>query len=220
MNEMEVSFALAKLTCEAVMNMPRVDFSVPEAHFELFLPLLRQGVTVLARDGQALQELLTRDLGLSQEMIQSRVQTVFFNGHPVDDLQATTLEEGAVLSLSAAMPGLLGACMRVDSPYASMRDSISQGRPTEEKSRVETATIGVILKLFNFMAREIGPCVLSRGVVLEPERVLELVGRATEDGLWEAGLSMTVDEQSVNPVHDPLAARFASWKRVFVQVRS
>lgn len=202
------------------MNIPRVEFSVPEAQFELFFPLLRQGVTVLARDGQAVQELLSRDLGLSQETIQSRVQTVFVNGHPVDDLQTTTLEEGAVLSLSAAMPGLLGACMRVDSPYARMRDSISQSQSAQEKDRAETATIGVTLRLFNFMAKEIGPCVLSRGVVVEPERVLELVGRATENGLWGAGLSMTVDGQPMNPVHDPLAARFASWKRVFVLVRS
>ncbi len=200
------------------MNMPKVEFSIPEGHFELFFPLLRQGVRVLVPDGRTVHELLSGDLGLSQETIRTRVQTVFLDGHPVDDLRATCLEEGSTLSLSAAMPGLLGACMRVESPYATMRESISQGHSARPSSSPGTSSIGFTLKLFNFMAQEVGPCVLSRGVEVDADRVLELIGRAREEHFWEAGLTAALEGQPVNPDQDPLAARFAAWKTVFVRV--
>jgi len=200
------------------MNMPKVEFSVPEAQFEFFFPLLRQGVMVLVQEGQTVKGFLQDELGLTQDTIASRVQTVFLNGHPVDDMAGTRLEEGAVLSLSAAMPGLLGACMRVDSPYATMRDSITQGRSAQAAAQQEASAIGFTLKLFNFMAREIGPCVLERGVVVDSERVLTLVGDASEEGLWKAGAGLAIDGAVIDPLQEPLAARLASWEQLLVRV--
>ena len=200
------------------MNMPTVEFSVPEAQFEFFFPLLRQGVRVLVQEGQTVKGLLQDELGLTQDTIASRIQTVFLNGHPVDDMAGTGLEEDAVLSLSAAMPGLLGACMRVDSPYATMRDSITQRRSSQAAAREGASAIGFTLKLFNFMAREIGPCVLERGVVVDSERVLTLVGDAGEEGLWKAGAGLAIDGSVIDPLQEPLAVRFASWDWLLVRV--
>jgi hypothetical protein len=209
---------LAALTFEAMMNIPKVDISVPEARFEIFFPLLRQGVRVLVREGQTVKGFLRDELGLNPDTIASRVQTVFLNGHPVDDMAGTWLEEGAVLSLSAAMPGLLGACMRVDSPYATMRDSITQGRSAPAAVQEGASTLGFTLKLFNFMAREIGPCVLQRGVVVDSERVLALLGDAGEEGLWEGGAGLAIDGALIDPLQEPLAARVASRERLLVRV--
>lgn len=185
------------------MTSPTLVFTMPPQHLFLFYPLLRQGVGVATHEGRTAYDFLHEELGLSREIIQARVQTVFLNNQPADDLKQTRLAEGDVLSLSAAMPGLLGACLRVDSPYAQMRDSISQSRSTRQQSTETTQAIRITLKLFNFMAREIGPCVCSRGIFLTPDRVLDLLQRAADQGLLSDEMPLTLDGSPFDPSQEP-----------------
>ena len=66
-----------------------------------------------------------------------------------------------MIALSAAMPGLAGATLRKGGHFAGMRREISQ---CDEASCEEQHEGMVTLKLFNLVAREMGPQVLEKGV--------------------------------------------------------
>ena len=89
----------------------------------------------------------------------------------MDELaQCLTTEKGE-LALSAALPGLVGACLRRGGVWSALRDSIShQGETISERGKRGLITI----KLFNFMLQEVGPLLLSRGVIVTKEAFVEL----------------------------------------------
>ena len=91
----------------------------------MFHPLLREGVEVKVRLGGTVREILRDDLHIPEQVIDQEIQSLFLNNHPVDDLETRIQTQGSVLSLSAAMPGLVGACMRRGGAYAGLRQGIS-----------------------------------------------------------------------------------------------
>ncbi len=51
---------------------------------------------------------LPEGMGLERGFIEERIQTIFLDASPVDDLASATVADGSSLALSAAMPGLVG----------------------------------------------------------------------------------------------------------------
>jgi hypothetical protein len=107
-----------------------------------------------------------------------RINTIFLDGKPVDNVNTAIVNDGSTLALSAAMPGLVGATFRKAGCLASFRGSITY--------REESADEGVLnnghmtLKLFNLLLREMGPQVLERGLWMNGDdliRLLEFLGR-------------------------------------------
>jgi hypothetical protein len=94
----------------------------------------------------------------------------------VDDLDGAVISPGCLVALSAAMPGLVGAVMRRNSPYASFREAISHPGQAGDEQAQEPASCLVRVKLFNAVMREWGPELLSRGILLEPSRIAESLG--------------------------------------------
>ena len=94
------------------------------------------------------------------------IATVFVDSIVVDDLGTRCLSR-STLTLSAAMPGLVGATLRRSGYYSAMRAEVSwhEGReaPPDDAS---APTIRV--KLFNPIIPGVGPLVLRRGIVLAP----------------------------------------------------
>ncbi len=92
------------------------------------------------------------------------VQTLFLDARPVDDVDTVVVRDGAILALSAAMPGLLGATMRKGGRYAAFREDISQHADAcgicETRGRVT-------VKLFNMVAKEVGSRLLETGVEVD-----------------------------------------------------
>jgi hypothetical protein len=77
------------------------------------------------------------------------------------------------------MPGLVGICMRRDSPIKSFRRDITHDpRAGDASAASGGGTILVTVKLFNFIALEIGPGLLAKGVYMSGERL----ARAVADG--------------------------------------
>lgn len=130
--------------------------------------LLHKGVVFQGRVGISLAEYLNNELGLSPDYINSRVQTIFLDGRPVDDLESARIRDGATLALAGAMPGLVGACMRVNSPFAGFRSSITYSNAGNE---IRKKYGEVVLKLFNMITEEVGADFLARGVMVEARRV-------------------------------------------------
>ncbi|MEW5908248.1 MAG: hypothetical protein AB1659_00450 [Thermodesulfobacteriota bacterium] len=127
----------------------------------LFFQLLEQGILVNGRIGESVRDFLVNRLGVENEYLESRIQTVFLSGKPVDDLDHTYIQNGSVVALSAAMPGLVGSTLRRGGHYASMRSGISEqmGRKLESNESVD-----VTVKLFNLVRKELGEQLFQQGI--------------------------------------------------------
>ncbi len=153
---------------------------LPGKYMTPFLPLLQKGVAVKTRVGVTVADFLCGHFGLSPEYVRKRIQTIFLDGEPVDDEDSARIRDGAVLALSSAMPGLLGATLRKGSPFQAMRREIShrENRPGGvEENRQGTVTV----KLFNFMIPEMAGIVLRRGVTLERRAFGKILGKILEE---------------------------------------
>ena len=127
-----------------------------------FTTLLQSGLYLDVDQGCSIGELLSGLPGFTEEYIAVKVQTIFFNGVPADDLDQQLTGESGVLAISAAMPGLAGAIFRKGGLHASLRttaevvpDSDTSGTP-----------IRIRLKLFNMIAKDQGGSILYRGCVV------------------------------------------------------
>lgn len=129
-----------------------------------FFQLLQQGFQVKVVLGCSVRDLLCREFRLSPEYLEKGIQTIFLDGRPVDDLDSATVNEGATLALSAAMPGLAGATLRRGGYYASMRGGITHGQKNGRQRPLEGL---ICVKLYNLVLRKLGPLFLQRGVLIK-----------------------------------------------------
>src|SRR6185369_18094764 len=90
-----------------------------------FYPMLQQGVNVPATVGCTLKSLLCDQFAIPADYVTDRITTVFLDNRPVDDLDRAIVQDGSRVTLSAAMPGLVGATMRRGGFYAALRQGIS-----------------------------------------------------------------------------------------------
>ncbi|MDP3176443.1 MAG: hypothetical protein Q8M76_00980 [Spirochaetaceae bacterium] len=165
--------------------------------------LLQAGIALESRAGLSLREFMRETLFFPDPYIEGAVSTVFLDGKPVDDIDSARVGEGSLVALSAAMPGLVGAVMRRNSPYASFRESITYGAGAEGGSGLrpggdgrdadaaagrEAPRCAVRVKLFNSVMRDRGPDILSRGVIVSAGEAESALGktfsalRETKDG--------------------------------------
>jgi len=179
--------------------------AVPETSLELtlqsglvsqFFPLLQRGVALKVQVGLSLRDFLREELRLSEEYIERRIQTVFLDGRPVDDLEGGAVADGASLALSAALPGLLGATLRRGGFYATLRSQITS-RQNEESQAVQEGQ--VTLKLFNLIVRELGPSLLERGIGIGAQETEDFF-RERPDDFWAGCRLALVDGRAVEPV--------------------
>ncbi|MBA4357015.1 MAG: hypothetical protein C0405_04735 [Desulfovibrio sp.] len=154
-------------------------------------PLLREGVGAQVRPGLSLRRTLVEDLGLDPVCVEERVQTVFLDGSPVDDIDADCANPGCTLALAAALPGVAGIAMRRGSPVGVFREGIAHGVPHDvDAGRTGSGEeLAVTLKLFNSVAVECLAPVLGRGITLRARRLAELL-TADPDALATASFSL------------------------------
>jgi len=166
-----------------------VQLTVVAECIPVFFSLLRSGFSADIIVGCSLEHMLCDQLDIEADYLQNRVQTVFLNFSPVDDLATAAVSDGAVISLSAAMPGLNGAIMRRGGPLAGMRHSISHV-PNQVCSQSSPGRI--TLKLFNLVAKELGPHFLTRGVVVRSRALGELLAQQSRS-FWQSIKSAEID---------------------------
>jgi hypothetical protein len=155
------------LRCEAVALRIGAD------QLNTFFPLLQRGVTVQAVVGATLHDFLCRQLAIPADYVAGRITTIFLDNRPVDGLESI-LREGSRVSLSAAMPGLVGAVMRRSGFYASLRQGITHAETSNVTIAADSGTVR--LKLFNLLLPELGPLILARGVLLQRDELERLLG--------------------------------------------
>src|SRR5512140_1458809 len=86
-------------------QFPRLALVVEEQDAACFFHLLQKGVKIRCRVGCSIEDFLRSELGAGPGMIE-KIQSIMLDGKPVDDIKAALVHDGAVLALSAAMPGL------------------------------------------------------------------------------------------------------------------
>ncbi len=135
-------------------NFP-LRFEIGQDETEPFTLLFQSGVSIRCITGVSIEQLLIDQLGIQRDYLEKRLSTVFLDGSPVDDIGEASIASGMTLALSSSMPGLAGATLRRKGMLSSMRRSITYHRGNE---RPEKANEGfVTIKLFNVLAKEIGP---------------------------------------------------------------
>jgi hypothetical protein len=143
-----------------------------------FFPVFQQGITVEAETGCSVKELLCGQLGIDPTYVEERISTIFLNGKPVDDCDTAVCGDGAVLALSAAMPGLVGAILRKGGFYTAMRSAITYRTQGADSVR---ANGRIRLKLFNSIMGEAGPLVLRRGIIIPRSKVMKLLSETSAE---------------------------------------
>jgi hypothetical protein len=157
-----------------------------------FLPFLQKGFHVEIRAGNLL-EMLCRTCGLDALQVHQRIQTVFLNGKPVDDMATVYLKDNDCLALSAAMPGLVGATMRSGGVLAGFRHSISH-RPEAAQSNEQGGVLSI--KLFNLLIKDIGLRFLGKGILVKGDDLQDLVTTLSEHD-WKHCKNMELNAQKV-----------------------
>jgi hypothetical protein len=176
--------------------------------------VFRQGVRVEILVGSSIRQIIVDQLGIPEDYLEKRVQTLFLNGKPVDDVDAGKVSDGSTLALSAAMPGLAGATLRKGGKYAAFRQQISCGGD----SPVPVPRKGwMILKLFNQVAEEQGPTVLTKGVGISGGDVLDVIRKAQDQSLLREVLKVEVNGNALAP--EMLVAGIDSKAAVFLSIR-
>lgn len=156
----------------------QLDLSITVSSASCFLVIFSGGVSIITKASNSINEFLSQDYGISEAYIDDRIQTLFLNGKAVDDSRTAMLHEGAVLALSAAMPGMVGSTFRKGGFFAGMRSQISH---TTDSVAHHDRQIRIKLKLFNLIAREIGPTFLEKGVYLEGKTFRDFLQRNSEE---------------------------------------
>ena len=143
-----------------------------------FFPLLQKGFVLGVPVGCPIRALLRDVLGLTDEYIEARLQTVFLDGKPVDDIDGAFIRDGATLALAPAMPGLMGAMLRRGGFYAPMRSEITHRDDAAPRGIGEGR---ITMKLFGMALMELGPKLLENGIEVDAGDLAQVVGELLGD---------------------------------------
>lgn len=178
----------------------------------MFNGVFRQGVRMEIRGGSSIREVVVDQLGIEDDYLENRVQTLFLNGKPVDDVNDRKVADGSVLALSAAMPGLAGATLRKGGKYAAFRRQISEGidLPADQHKGWMT------LKLFNQVAEEQAPLLLKKGIWISGDAFLEIFRKVQDQSLMPEILKMEINGNVVDPGKIPV--RISRQDAVFLKI--
>ena len=160
------------------ITFDRLSLLVKAQLIPIFFQVLGHGFKVNVQTGCSIKELLCNQLGIDEDYLSERIQTIFLNARVVDDVNSAIVTEGSVLALSGAMPGLVGAILRSGGMYAGMRSQISHKK---NQSSLPQKTAPITLKLLNLIVKELGPTFLQNGIMIKGEQLQEFIESRLED---------------------------------------
>lgn len=146
----------------------KLNLKVAGDKIHFFFSFLRQGFMVETPVGCSVKTMLNNTLGMDDNYVEDRIKTIFLDAKPVDDINTACINDGSVLALSGAMPGLAGATLRRGGELASFRGSISCRSDGKNALSQEGH---VVLKLFNLLVNDLGPIFLKQGILLKKKQL-------------------------------------------------
>ena len=154
--------------------------------------LLQNGFFIEACVGCTIKDFFIKQLGLSPDYVQARIQGIFLDGKPADDIDTAIIRDGARLTLSCAMPGLVGIALR-RGPLAVFRQSITH-RETGDYAYTGKGVIQ--LKLLNLLMKEMGPELLRKGIYINSSELAVYLGNLPA-GFWQGCKIIALNGQEI-----------------------
>ena len=136
-------------------------------------PLLQKGFYVEIPKGSTIKGLLCEHFNVEENYLEDRIQTIFLDGKPVDDVDNAMVKNGSNLALSAAVGGLVGSTLRRGGVLAAFRSSITYQQEEPVPDRPEGVLVSI--KLFNLLINELGPQFLKKGIINDREDVRSIL---------------------------------------------
>ena len=193
--------------------MPRIVLDLKDNLSSRFAGLFSKGVIVSGRTGCSLRDFVCEQLGVPEQYLEQRIQTIFLNGKAVDDYQTAIVNDGASLALSAAMPGLVGAVFRRGGFYAGLRNTVTHQNDGSTACAMNGA---VTVKLFNLTVKELGPLLLENGVRVHGKDLQGLLMQFAED--FRSGCRQAFLDDRPIPLEE-LITRLAALDPVDLQIK-
>jgi hypothetical protein len=172
----------------------KLNLNVAGDKIHFFFSLLRHGFMVETPVGGSVKALLNNILGMDDNYVEDRIKTIFLDAKPVDDINTACINDGSVLALSGAMPGLAGATLRRGGQLASFRGSISCRSDGENALSQEGH---VVVKLFNLLVNDLGPIFLKQGVLIEKTQLEDFFDSRPVD-FWPSLKSAYLNSQKIS----------------------
>jgi hypothetical protein len=182
---------MATSVTDVAIHLEKNDYRLPG-----LAALLSGGFEIKAMLPCPLSTLLVEQVGIPSDYLQNRLQTLFLNGDPVDDVENTAVHAQDTLALSAAMPGLVGATMRKQGPLASLRRQLAPSDSSSKKSADGQGAVSI--KLFNMVVGELGPIFLASGIVIPREALCSFIGTAGRS-LKKMARQIEVNKKTATP---------------------
>jgi hypothetical protein len=191
-----LQFSPSTLTSGLPRGIVRLAIEADEGLVKDFLYIFQKGFCLETARSATVRSILSATLGLSADYVARRVTTIFLDGKPVDNLD-TPVHDRATLSLSGAMPGLVGAAMRVGGPLSGMRVSISFA-----STGITEGSGTIRVKLFNVVLHDVGRNLLAAGILVERSAFLETMERLSVRW-WERCTQITFNGKRVGALPSP-----------------
>jgi len=148
--------------------MVRIDSSNSDSA-NIFV-VLQKGVLIEAPDTTTVSGFISSVFNISFPVLKNDMKTIMLNNKVVDIPEEVLLSAGDTLVLSGALPGLVGAMLRSDSPLKVMRAGITleagENKIVEGKSFIK-------VKLFNTVLQKYQSVLVRHGFYILEEREME-----------------------------------------------
>ena len=174
-----------------------ITLTIDAGRIPVFFQLLQKGFMVEAEVGGSIKAFLCKDLGLDPDYVDGRIKTIFLDGKAVDDPDSAIIKDGATLALSAAMPGLVGATLRMGGYLAPFRNEITH-KQAEASGTSSSSSGTILLKLFNSVLTDLGQAFLHDGLNVKRDHLVDLFKRFPDD-FWTNCRHIDVDGQRLDP---------------------
>ena len=179
---------------EQLPKAATLSLEITEEQIASLCLLLQNGFFIEACVGCTIKDFFIKQLGLSPDYVQARIQGIFLDGKPADDIETALIRDGARLTLSGAMPGLVGIALRRRGPLAVFRQSITH-RETGDYSYTGKGIIQ--LKLLNLLMKEMGPELLRKGIYINSSELAGYLGNLPA-GFWQGCKTIALNGEKVS----------------------
>ena len=177
-----------------MQNAASLSMELAEAQTAGLFLLLQNGFIVKACIGCSIKDFFHEQLGLSPEYVQDKIQGIFLDGKPADEIETAIIRDGARLTLSGTMPGLVGIALR-RGPLAVFRLGITH---RETGDNCHGGDGFVQLKLLNLLMKDLGPELLRKGIYLNASELAGYLGNLPA-GFWQKCRKIVLDGAQIGP---------------------
>ena len=178
---------------EQLQDATVLSFELAEDRVASLFHLLQNGFFIKDCVGCTISDFFLEQLGLRPDYIQARIQGVFLDGKPADEFDTAIIRDGARLTLSGTMPGLVGIALR-RGPLAVFRQSITH---RETGAYCFTGEGIIRLKLLNLLMKDLGPPLLWKGIYTSSSELADYLGRLPA-AFWHECKTISLDGEKVS----------------------